>query len=71
MNAPAKLHYPTKAKVEHAIRMARLAGIQTIGSIELCPDGTIRIAAKSAERAGSQPVAVEDEIAQWRAKKGK
>ena len=69
MTEHSKLHYPTKAKVEHAIRMARLAGIEAIGSIELCPDGTIRIAAAnpSVPTVGTP----EDEIARWRAKRGK
>lgn len=65
MSAQAKAHYATKAKVEHAIRMAKLAGIKEVGSLELAPDGTIRIAAPAAT---SEP-AVEDEIAQWRARK--
>jgi hypothetical protein len=62
----AERKYPTKAKVEHAIRMAKLAGIDTVGSIELGPDGTIRIAA--AQNGG---MAVADEIAQWREKRGR
>lgn len=63
--APQRKDYATKAKFEHALRMARLAGIDTVGSIELGPDGTIRIAAPAAT---SEP-AVEDEIAQWRERK--
>ncbi len=66
-SAPSRKDYATKAKFEHALRMARIAGIDTVGSIELGPDGTIRIAAPSA----SPEPAVEDEIAKWRAKKGK
>ena len=46
--APLRKDYATKAKFEHALRMARLAGIEAIGSIELGPDGTIRIAAPAA-----------------------
>jgi hypothetical protein len=70
MNAPVRPHYATKAKVEHAIRMARLAGIEKIGAIEFGPDGSIRI---SAEPRAPVPQAqsVEDEIARWRAKRGK
>lgn len=71
MSKHPKLNYPTKAKVEHAIRMARLAGIETIGSLELCPDGTIRVAAAAPGASNSGATAVEDEIAQWRAKRGK
>lgn len=60
--------YATKAKFEHALRMAQLANITEIGAIELAPDGTIRI-----ERI--KPLAsndsVEDDIAAWRAKRGK
>lgn len=63
MTAQAK-SYPTKAKVEHAIRMAKLAGIKNIGSIDLCPDGTIRIAA-----ANQAEAPIEDEISRWREKK--
>lgn len=70
MTALAKQSYPTKAKVEHAIRMARLAGIENIGTIELGPDGSIRISREAAAPATPVPT-VEDEIAQWRAKRGK
>lgn len=67
MTSLSRPRYATKAKVEHAISMARLAGIKVIGSIEFGPDGAIRICAASN---GAAP-AVEDEIAQWRAKRGK
>ena len=69
MNAPRKKDYATKAKVEHALRMAELAGITVVGSIELGPDGTIRV--ERAAPAGAAPQSVEDEIAKWRAKRGK
>ena len=62
--------YATKAKVEHAIRMARLAEIDSIGCIELGPDGTIRIWKETEGRAPA-PATVEDEIAAWRSKRGK
>lgn len=70
MTAAAKPSYATKAKVEHAIRMARLAGIDKIGSIDLGPDGTIRLTAETKAPA-PQAQTVDDEIAQWRARKGK
>lgn len=64
---PAQRNYATKAKVEFAIEMAKLGGIEKIGSMEFKPDGTIRICAP-----GPEPVtAVDDEIARWRAKRGK
>lgn len=71
MTAPArKKDYATKAKVEHAVRMAEIAGITEIGSIELRPDGTIRVE-RTVKAPKSAPPSVEDEIAQWRAKRGK
>lgn len=45
--ASAKASYPTKAKVEFAIRMARMAGIEEVGGLEIGPDGTIRVLAKN------------------------
>lgn len=64
---PTQRTYATKAKVAFAIEMAKLGGIEKIGSMEFKPDGTIRICAP-----GPEPVtAVDDEIAQWRAKRGK
>lgn len=64
---PSQRTYATKAKVAFALEMARLAGIEKVGSMEFRPDGTIRIAAP-----GPQPVSdVDDEIAQWRAKRGR
>ncbi|GAA3794812.1 hypothetical protein GCM10022600_15270 [Qipengyuania pelagi] len=68
MSEHVKLRYPTKAQVEHAIRMAKLAGIDRIGSIELGPDGTIRLAAPGEAPA---PASIEDEIARWREGKGR
>lgn len=68
MTQPARKDYASKAKFEHALRMARLAGIEKVGSIELGPDGTIRIAAPTAS---STETAVEDEIAKWRERKGR
>lgn len=63
----AQRTYATKAKVAFAIEMAKLAGIEKVGSIEFGPDGTIRIAAP-----GPQPVGeVDDEIAKWRARKAR
>lgn len=69
MPAARRLSYATKAKVEHAIRMAELAGIKQIGSLELAPDGTIRVTAESA--VVRAPVSAENEIAEWRERKGK
>jgi len=61
--------YTTKAKFEHALRMAELADIKEIGAIELAPDGTIRIErVKPVLISGSN---VEDDIAGWRSKRGK
>ena len=65
--APSKKDYATKAKFEHALRMAQLAGITEVGSIELGPDGTIRIARVTP--ANGAAASVEDEIATWRARK--
>ena len=66
--APVRKDYATKAKFEHALRLARLAGIEAVGSIELGADGTIRIAAPAVSTA--EP-AIEDDIARWRARRGK
>lgn len=63
MTSP-RAHYATKAKFQHALDCARLAGIETVGSIELGPDGTIRITAPAA----TPEPEVGDEIAQWRRK---
>ncbi len=65
--AAARKDYATKAKFEHALRLARIAGIEMVGSIELGSDGTIRIMAPAAP---TDP-AVDDEIARWRSKRGK
>lgn len=67
--ASTKKDYATKAKVEHALRMAELAGIIEVGSIVLAPDGSIRI--ERASSAGAAPPSVEDEISAWRRKRGK
>lgn len=67
--SPSKKDYATKAKVEHALRMAELAGITEVGSIELGPDGTIRIA--RATPTDGAPLSAEDELAAWRRKRGK
>jgi hypothetical protein len=68
--AAARKDYATKAKFEHALRLARIAGIEMVGSIELGADGTIRIMAPAAPAAPTDP-AVDDEIARWRSKRGK
>lgn len=64
-----KAKYATKAKVEFAISMAKLAGIGEIGSMTFSPDGTVRIDAGTDARRETQ--SVDDEIARWRAKKGR
>lgn len=69
MGEHRRLTYATKAKVEHAVRMAEIAGIREIGGIELGPDGTIRITAKAAVAAA--PSTPEDEVAEWRRKRGR
>lgn len=60
---PSKLRYPTKAKVEFAVAMARKAGITEVGAIEIGPDGTIKISAKTES--------VADEYEQWKAGRGR
>jgi hypothetical protein len=67
MTGSLKKDYATKAKFEHALRMAELAGITVVGSIELGPDGTIRI--ERAAPTDGAPPSVEDEIAKWRERK--
>ncbi len=67
MTEPAR--YATKAKVAHAVAMARLAGIEKIGAIELGADGTIRLLSEGKSPAAAEPV--EDEIARWRKLRGK
>jgi hypothetical protein len=69
MGAHRRLTYATKAKMEHAVRMAEIAGISEIGGFELAPDGTIRIFAKA--HAAAAPSTPEDEVAEWRAKRGR
>lgn len=69
MGEHRRLTYATKAKVEHARRMAELVGINEVGAIELGPDGTIRITAKASAQA--TPLSPDDEVAQWRAKRGR
>ncbi len=68
MGEHRRLTYATKAKVEHAVRMAEIAGISEIGAIEFGPDGTIRIV-KAAQPAA--PLSPEDEVAKWRAQRGR
>lgn len=62
------MQYATKAKVDHAIRMARLAGIERIGTIELAPDGTIRLSSEG-PRSAIPALSVEDEVQAWRESK--
>ena len=69
MPADRASNYANKAKFEHAVRMAEIAGISEIGGFELAPDGTIRIFAKA--HAAAAPSTPEDEVAQWRAKRGR
>lgn len=62
-----KPRYATKAKVDHLVRVWQLAEIGEIGSIEFRPDGTIHIFAATASSSDS----IDDEIAKWRARRGK
>lgn len=62
----SKLRYPTKAKVQFAVAMAREAGITDIGSIQIGGDGSIRVFAK-----GDNIDSVESEIERWKAARGR
>lgn len=54
MGAERAIRYATQAKVDHAVKMAKRAGIDEIGAIEFGPDGGIRIsAARQAESSGN------------------
>ncbi|QIG79951.1 hypothetical protein [Stakelama tenebrarum] len=64
MNKATKRSYPTKAKVEFAVAMAReVAGIDQIGAIVFGPDGSIRVERKTES--------VADEYEQWKAGRGR
>lgn len=59
MNAPARFHYPTRAKVVAAAESARAAGLD-VAAIEVAPDGSIRILS-----AAAFPAAPRDEFEAW------
>ena len=70
----ARASYPTQAKVRAAVeqfRAAREAGLD-VAALEVKPDGTIRVFGPEAfPAADPADLPVEDEIARWRAKRGK
>lgn len=59
MTEHARLHYPTKAKVQAAIENARAAGLDVAG-FEVAPNGTIRVLTPAAF-----PAAPKDEFEAW------
>lgn len=59
MTAPARLRYPGKVALRHALAAANDAGID-IGAIEVAPDGRIRLIDVRAV-----PKAPVDEFARW------
>jgi hypothetical protein len=65
--APTARGYATKAKFDHALHMARLAGIEEVGSVKLSPDGAIQIDRPIKPVSGE--ASVKDEIEEWRKKR--
>jgi hypothetical protein len=59
MTAQAKLRYPGKVALRHALDAARAAGID-VGAVEVSPDGSIRII-----DARAVPKAPADEFERW------
>lgn len=62
MTAPARIKYPGKVAVRHAIDAAKAGGID-VGAIEVSPDGSIRII-----DARMVPQTPADEFERWESK---